>query len=104
MSAKECNRRYYERNKVRRKADSVLYKLETRKTINRIKVESGCCKCGEKDPRCLDFHHRIPSEKSFEIAFALKRGLARQRIFLEIQKCDVMCSNCHRKEHFALVI
>lgn len=98
------NRKYYEKNITRRKADSVAYKLETRKIVNGIKISLGCYKCGEKDHRCLDFHHRVPEEKSFEIAFGLQRGLARQRVFAEIQKCDVMCSNCHRKEHFALVI
>lgn len=100
----ESDRRYYERNIIQRKADSVAYKLEIRKTINRIKQDLGCCKCGEKDSRCLDFHHLIPKDKNFEISFGLQRGLARQRIFTEIKKCDVMCSNCHRKKHFALVI
>ena len=55
------------------------------------------CKCGEDDYRCLDFHHRDPSTKICEVALMIKKGFSRKSILLEIEKCDVMCANCHRK-------
>jgi hypothetical protein len=59
--------------------------------------------CGESDPVCLDFHHRDPSIKSFEIARGVKcRSL--EAVQAEIAKCDVVCANCHRKRHAKEVI
>jgi hypothetical protein len=59
----------------------------------------GCKVCGEKDPRCLDFHHRIPVTKTFQIATDTHKtwGI----VLSEVEKCDVLCSNCHRKTHMA---
>jgi len=61
-----------------------------------IKVgRGGCYNCNEIDPRCLDFHHRDPSKKSFDIGS--HATLSRKRVKVEIDKCDVICANCHRK-------
>lgn len=66
-------------------------------------VKAVGCPCGESDVRCLDFHHRNPKVKSFCIAIGVKRGFSLERIKKEIKKCDVICSNCHRKFHGRLV-
>jgi hypothetical protein len=59
---------------------------------------NGCIDCGESDSRCLDFDHRDPSEKTKGISEAiLNAGWSRAKVFAEIDKCDVRCSNCHRK-------
>lgn len=57
----------------------------------------GCIVCGEKDPACLDFHHRDPSQKEGHIGEFRRFG--KQRLLDEIAKCDVLCANCHRKHH-----
>jgi len=61
-----------------------------------------CIQCGESDPRCLSFHHRDPSKKEHNIS-SLKR-CSWELIKVEIVKCDILCGNCHRKVHEALVV
>ena len=70
-----------------------------RKRVNKIKAELGCQRCGEDDPRCLDFHHEDELNKSFGIGEGISRRVSWEDILLEIDKCDVLCANCHRKEH-----
>lgn len=61
-----------------------------------------CQQCGESHEACLDFHHRDPKTKLFQLT-AQKIGNRSQRsIDAEIAKCDVLCSNCHRKHHYNL--
>jgi 5-methylcytosine-specific restriction endonuclease McrA len=61
-----------------------------------------CQECGESDSRCLDFHHRDPAEKTVSIAQAIyRKGWGKDRLLKEIAKCDVLCSNCHRKKHIS---
>lgn len=58
-----------------------------------------CVKCGEADPLVLDFHHRDPETKLFGIKDNLTTTL--ERLSAEVAKCDVLCSNCHRKREAA---
>ena len=87
LDYKKSPKKYMEYNK---KA-----KLKKRKWINDYKSRQGCSKCPEKDPRCLDFHHIDPTTKSFVIGERIKLALA--TIQEEVQKCIVLCANCHRK-------
>ena len=57
----------------------------------------GCVKCGEPDISCLDFHHRDPGSKLGHVGEFRKFGM--KRLLAEIEKCDVLCANCHRKHH-----
>ena len=65
---------------------------EQRYIIALYKSAVGCVDCGCNDPRVLDFDHI--GEKSFNVA-AMAGGNLR-RVFEEIMKCEVRCSNCHR--------
>ena len=58
------------------------------------------CKCGESHISCIDFHHTDPKTKITSIAHAVGRGWGWKKILSEIEKCTVMCSNCHRKFHW----
>ena len=61
-----------------------------------IKAERGCA-CGEHDPDVLQFHHRDPSLKKFNVA---QPGTSSEaRLLAEIEKCDVLCANCHLRHH-----
>lgn len=60
-----------------------------------------CQRCGLVDDPCVyDFHHRDPNEKDFGLASRRKYGFIKS-VKLELDKCDLLCSNCHRKEHHA---
>jgi hypothetical protein len=67
--------------------------------VNAIKAERGCRECGEHDPACLDFHHCNPDEKVRGIGTLVCRNTNIAKILEEIEKCDVICANCHRKWH-----
>lgn len=67
------------------------------KLVAQILLNSrGCVTCGEKDIRCLDFDHKDPSTKVFNIG----EGYLKKESDLvnEIAKCDIVCANCHRKK------
>lgn len=57
-----------------------------------------CVQCGEDDPVVLDFHHRDPTQKRFQLTGSLCYSRSRESLLKEIAKCDVLCANCHRKE------
>ena len=61
-----------------------------------------CEKCGyNKCNGALEFHHLNPEEKDFSISSA---GTTRsfERIKKEIDKCILVCANCHREIHYLL--
>lgn len=62
------------------------------------KASRGCYLCGEVDPDCLDLHHRDPTQKNFTIG-RVALICALDLLIAEMEKCDVLCANCHRKLH-----
>ncbi len=54
------------------------------------------CACGESDPACLQFDHNDPSTKSYNIGDQSNRK-SWDNLKLEIDKCTVLCANCHAK-------
>ena len=68
--------------------------------VANYKTTHPCVDCGENDPIVLDFDHRNPEEKSFSISTRATRGggAAIKTLEAEIGKCDVRCSNCHRRK------
>ena len=57
-----------------------------------------CAKCGDTRVYVLDFHHKDRDEKDFTIG-RLKKG-SLDLIQNEIDKCAVLCANCHREFHY----
>jgi hypothetical protein len=53
------------------------------------------CECGVDDPIVLQFHHLDPDSKHKDVSYMVDNGYAWSRIQDEINKCKVMCSNCH---------
>jgi hypothetical protein len=66
--------------------------------VSDYKASKGCEYCGETDPCCLDFHHTNTKDKVNNIA-NLVTAKSRKLLWAEIEKCMVLCSNCHRKLH-----
>ena len=54
-----------------------------------------CVDCGERDPVVLEFDH-TGADKEFDIGAKLIH-VRWQLILDEIAKCEVVCSNCHRR-------
>ncbi len=58
-----------------------------------------CVDCGYN--RCLaamDFHHVEPEHKDFEIGRYKQREWSKLKI--ELDKCVLVCRNCHAERHF----
>lgn len=72
---------------------------ETRVKALKYLAEKGCCECGERDPRVLEFDHIEPREKKYVIAKLFSNGYSwgAEKLRAEIRKCRVICANCHRK-------
>lgn len=64
------------------------------------KSKHPCENCGEKRYYVLDFHHKDPEKKEFDLGLMIRRICSKKRILAEIKKCRVLCSNCHRELHY----
>lgn len=61
-----------------------------------------CIRCEyNKCIDALEFHHRDPSKKEFTISQIKGKSLD-SKVKKELDKCDILCSNCHREKHFDL--
>lgn len=58
-----------------------------------------CCNCKIKDYTILEFHHKDSSEKEGIIGKMLVSSRLSE-IEFEINKCSLLCKNCHAEEHF----
>lgn len=86
---KECHRKYVNKKYQERK-----------EKVDEIKAQYKCAKCGETRPYTLDFHHKDPSKKKQTIARMTSNYNKLEDIYKEIDKCVVLCSNCHRAFHY----
>lgn len=101
---KDChrskNRNHYNTNKQRYIDQALKYKREYVAWYKAVKSELKCEHCGEDHPATLDFHHPDPSIKEGEVSQMIVSMASKQTVLEEIAKCIVLCSNCHRKEHY----
>lgn len=70
--------------------------------IRAVEYLGGCCsKCGyDENVVALDFHHVDRSTKEFTISGM--HCLSWKRIKAELDKCVLLCANCHRVEEFSI--
>jgi hypothetical protein len=62
-----------------------------------------CNICGyNKCIAALDLHHRDPSKKEFTFSHMKITSFDKNKELLckELDKCDLLCANCHREIHF----
>jgi len=102
---REYNRLYYQQNREhllgKQAEKNRRFAENRRKWLVEYKKTLACVRCGESHPATLTFHHKNSLEKSFEIGNALKLGVGLKRLLAEIEKCEVICANCHAKEHLS---
>lgn len=73
--------------------DKLQREKMTRFIIEYLK-QHPCVDCGETDIVVLDFDHL--RDKKFNICQSLTNGM--ESVKKEIEKCEVRCSNCHRRK------
>lgn len=82
------------KHKIRDRAEKS--KIELMDYVKNIRQQSQCEKCGENRWYVLDFHHI--DKKKDGIPIMTKRG-SLNSLKKEIEKCVILCSNCHREHH-----
>lgn len=96
---REYSRKHYEANRAKRIAASTITKKRLRAEFNAFKARLSCVKCGESHPATLDFHHVIKDPSNPKISDLTRKGSYSLAIEEIMNKCIVLCSNCHRKHH-----
>lgn len=63
---------------------------------NAVAYKGGkCARCNGVFHYCVyDFHHRDPKNKSFNVKTMTRYKW--ERVQEELDKCDLLCANCHR--------
>jgi 5-methylcytosine-specific restriction endonuclease McrA len=92
----------YQKRKIQIKIQNVNYKNNLKKQF--IAYKGGKCEnCGysKNCPTVYHFHHTDPSQKEFGISQA-KRKYKEELVWTELDKCQLLCSNCHGEIHDAL--
>jgi hypothetical protein len=79
-----------------------------RKYLNNFKLSKGCLVCGyNKNPAVLQFAHKDPADKyrtrtgkvvNPTDLMKYSSGYSFKVILAEIDKCDVLCANCHAEQ------
>lgn len=97
---KRWNKEYYSIHKQQELERVKKRKQQLRSWFNKYKENFSCSKCREKTPVCLEFHHLDKKRNSFSISESIESGgYSKAKIIAEINKCIVLCANCHRKLH-----
>jgi hypothetical protein len=93
-----AQRRYYARNVAKVVAKVQENNKRYKNEWDVFKGSLKCERCGEDHPATLDFHHINPAEKEYAVS-SLVRNKQFAKAKKEVEKCEVLCANCHRKHH-----
>lgn len=103
---RECGQKltqaHYRRNKRQYIERSIRAKEMRREYLHQIK-SCPCTDCGIQYPfYVMDFDHREGETKSFEmnqVNYVTMRAIKQ-----EIEKCDIVCANCHRERTYKRIM
>ena len=93
---KRYGKTHYERNKKSYQERRRIIKKRNKDFINNIKKHDACTDCAAFDPRVLEFDHLPGRGKVMEVSLMVDRGWSIENIKKEIDKCEIVCANCHR--------
>lgn len=93
------DRKYYHINKEEHKRRKAERKRELQDWLTDLKAERGCSECDEDHPACLDFHHLDEDTKTDTVSRMVSDGYGKKKLLEEMEKCILLCANCHRKHH-----
>lgn len=96
---KKYHLEWYKKNKSVRYKQIKDREKNIRDKFTKFKLSKYCVRCGENTPVSLDFHH-IKENKRKNISYMVSNGFGWDSLTKEMEKCIVLCSNCHRIEHY----
>lgn len=103
---------YFKSSKIKKRKHSECKTCFKNRMLERTKIVwdktkeiigDSCKNCGYN--RCsaaLEFHHLDPDKKDFQISKSRSRNF--EKIKTEIEKCILLCANCHREVHSGILI
>ena len=102
--AQICQHRAYskERYKRTRERDLARKKRVREERLTDLYEMNGnkCADCGKQSTKLgfFDFHHIDPKAKEASIS-ALLSSASMEKVLTELDKCAMLCPNCHRLRH-----
>lgn len=84
-------RKCWNKNRQERKLKE---RMKCREHVFSLLQNSNCVDCGYSNILALEFDHRNPEEKQYDISSILNNG-SLKKLLKEIEKCDIVCRNCH---------
>lgn len=81
----------YSKQKLNKAQDRMKRFREYKKTLK-------CNRCGYDDYRALQFHHTDDNKEGTPSVIA--RTNSWKNVMEELNKCEVLCANCHQIEHY----
>jgi len=97
-------KKYYHENRDRQLSLAIARTRKARRIKKRYLIQAKnkpCEDCGKQYPHyVMDFDHRKNVDKLTEIAHLVTKNWSLDRIKEEVEKCDIVCSNCHRIRTF----
>jgi hypothetical protein len=95
------HREWYKKNREYVKEVTINHQKEIRNFIEKYKENKSCSICGyNKWGKALHLHHKDRNTKKFGIANATNLGVSIETLKEEIDKCIILCSNCHTELHY----
>jgi hypothetical protein len=98
-NCRDCNAAWHAENRVHHnaliKARNKRIEQTNHQRIFEYKLERGCLDCGERDPTVLEFDHL--RDKVMAVSVLIRYVNTWESLLAEIEKCDVVCSNCHTR-------
>jgi len=89
----------YKKDHYRRNRDTYKQKLRSRKIDLQNKflhyMRDKSCSCGENRVAALQFNHKDPKTKFKNVSTLVTEEYGWGTIMAEIEKCEILCANCH---------
>lgn len=95
---KLCRNTYNKKQRTKHMKKRRMHSYNKRKLyaeyLDQLKTNRPCADCGRIFPSCsMDFDH-IKGHKKFSIGSG--RSMSKKKVLQEINKCELVCANCHR--------
>lgn len=83
------------------KSSSLMRMVRNREFVENYKKNKKCELCGfNNPPDILEFHHKDKKDKGTGVNILMKTLKSINEMQKEIEKCLLLCPNCHRRLHF----
>jgi hypothetical protein len=93
------SKKYYEANKGKALIANAVTRKKRRTEFQQWKATLSCAHCGFSHVAALDFHHTDANAKEGIVSELVRSGQFK-KAKAEVQKCIVLCANCHRIHHY----